>query len=72
MKTLGMEIEEKKGRHFRPLTRAEAVRLIEYQLNDTKDSEAKPNTYHYGRVELRALMDMIYGGPPQSEEEKIK
>lgn len=30
------------------------------------------NVWHIGRMEVRALMDFIYGGPPQNDSEKVK
>ncbi len=33
--------------------------------------DKKGNRWHFGRVERRALLDFIYGGPPKSPEEKL-
>ncbi len=52
--------------------RKEAVALIQDQLA-TDGRRYKEKTYwHYGAMELRELMDFIYGGEPKTEEEKIK
>ena len=57
------------------LSRSEAVRLISQQLRSEGDNKEiihgeKPR-WHYGKQELRALLDAIYGGPPTSDDEKI-
>lgn len=31
----------------------------------------KGNQHHYGRQELRELLDFIYGGPPTKSDEEI-
>ena len=59
--------------------RREAVSLILHQLGQGVDKytraddgwDSKTQPWHYGRVELRILMDFIYGGPPRDEEEEI-
>ena len=53
-------------------TREEAARLIELQLDEHNlyDHE-KGGYWHYGVVELRALMDFIYDGAPKSLDEAI-
>lgn len=51
-------------------SRAEAVKLILKQLHDGSGRE-KAHQWHYGRQELRELMDFIYGQEPQSEAEMI-
>jgi hypothetical protein len=62
--------------------RDEAVAFIEEQLaKDGKhDWPVRDNDYthggqvpqwHYGKIELRRLMDFIYGQEPQSDSERI-
>lgn len=29
------------------------------------------DAHHYGKCELRELLDLIYGGPPENDEEKL-
>jgi len=49
-------------------TRVAAVKLIEKQL----DGETEKCTMaHYGRCELRELLDFIYGEEPKKPSEKI-
>lgn len=50
-------------------TRKEAVALINKQFDEEKLKES--GCWHYGRVELRALLDLIYEGEPTSDDEKI-
>ena len=45
------------------ITRQQAVRLINSHLDIGIRAEQK-EAYHYGRMELRVLLDLIYGGPP--------
>ena len=62
-------------------TRAEAVALIMRQLErlgpdikvfKTSDKyEGRANAVHYGRQELKQLMDFIYGGTPELHDEVI-
>lgn len=53
-------------------SRAEAVELIRKQLDhETPEQEQGPSLWHYGRFELRLLMDFIYEGEPKTEEEYI-
>jgi hypothetical protein len=53
-------------------SRAEVVRFIKKQLSPHyKVSFEKPNCWHYGKQELRELMDFIYGQEPQSKDEEM-
>lgn len=62
---LGMAMgDEAKGK----LDRSQAVNLIKRQLNAEKPGCSQ---HHYGRVELRELLDAIYGGPPLNEAEML-
>lgn len=54
-------------------SRSEAVALIEKQLRATHEpTREKGRKYHYGRQELRELLDFIYDSKPRSEDEEIK
>jgi hypothetical protein len=53
-------------------SRREAARFIEKQLHHGHECKLeKGSQHHYGKQELRELMDFIYGGEP-TDEEKIK
>lgn len=54
------------------MTRREATALIEKQLNNETPADKEKSGWHYGKKELRELMDAIYGGVPACDEEKIK
>jgi hypothetical protein len=45
------------------ITRKQAVRLINSHLDIGIPAEQKA-AFHYGRMELMVLLDLIYGGPP--------
>jgi len=50
-----------------------AVAFINNQmLEDGMPKQIKYGPHHYGRVELKALMDFIYCGEPESINETIK
>ena len=57
-------------------TRADAVKLAG-KLLETKGGlvpvtdREKCDNYHFGRQELRNLLDFIYGGPPESAREYL-
>lgn len=51
--------------------RVNVVKYIESQL-DTECKLKRHGKWHYGREELRLLMDFIYMSKPKSEEERIK
>lgn len=48
--------------------RTEAVKFIMSQFDGTVPS-VDPSGWHYGKCELRQLMDFIYGGHPATNEE---
>jgi hypothetical protein len=50
--------------------RNEAVALVLEQLG--RYDKKVGRKHHYGRQELRELMDFIYGGEPQSKDEVLK
>lgn len=50
--------------------RTEAVKFIKAQLDGTAP-DIPYSGWHYGKCELRQLMDFIYGGHPASDEECI-
>ena len=64
-------------------SRKEAADLVRKQLlgPNTSDGHSKAKTpldgrmkagqWHYGKQELRELLDFIYGGPPESDEERV-
>lgn len=53
-------------------TRKETVEFIIKQFEDERDGIVeKPNTFHYGFVELRQLMDFIFEKEPENEEENL-
>ena len=66
------------------ITRAEAVKIVNDHLDYGFKGELSPlkspwgkttkASWHYGRCEVRALLDAIYGGPPDPKclEEHIK
>ena len=52
--------------------RHQAVAFIKKQLDHSYEPTMnKGDRVHYGKVELRELMDFIYGGPPQSKRERL-
>ena len=51
--------------------REEVVAFIKYQLNTTDYEESKRNAFHYGRQELKSLLDFIYGGEPKKDSERL-
>lgn len=52
--------------------RKSAVNLINEQLHGNLPRVNKGRQWHYGKVDLRELMDFIYGCEPKSDEEMIK
>lgn len=55
------------------IDRKAAAKMVNHQLSVqyTKTADGKRcQTWHYGRVELRDLLDAIYG-PPNSDDEQI-
>ena len=62
------------------MERSEAVKFVRAQLErdgwlkpnaNSRDDAGKNDRVHYGKCELRELMDAIYGGPPRSKEEEL-
>ena len=55
-------------------TRSEVARFIEAQFDDFnyKCPLPKCSNFHYGRQDLRILMDFIYGGPPGDDADCIR
>lgn len=49
-------------------TRAEVADFLDKQ----ELTEREKPRWHYGKQELRDLLDFIYGGPPASEDEELK
>jgi hypothetical protein len=60
-----------------PITRAELAAFVrdnwenKKPIPDKKMRDYRGLPHHYGKCEVRALMDKLYGGPPTSEEEAI-
>jgi hypothetical protein len=60
-------------------TRKEAAELANRQLQDSPttdgktpiDGRPKGLANHYGKQELRELLDFIYGGPPENDDERV-
>lgn len=53
-------------------TRAEVAAFINDQLSrDIPEKGSTKTHHHYGREELRVLLDYIYQSEPQSDDEKI-
>jgi hypothetical protein len=53
-------------------TREEIARFVEKQFLWSHNCSLSKTAIHYGRQEVRELMDFIYGEEPQNEEQKIK
>jgi hypothetical protein len=49
-----------------------AVALINKRLDELEEDKPENVLWHYGRVELRELMDLIYEGVPKRASEEIK
>jgi hypothetical protein len=60
------------------IDRAEAAKIANKLMSGwcsdlDRQLNVKPcDAHHFGKCELRYLMDQIYGGPPASDSEKIK
>ena len=57
-------------------TRQEIVVFIESQFSVSGESRPsapeKGQQHHYGKQELRELMDFIFGGAPKTKDEEIQ
>ena len=56
-------------------SREETARFIEHQFDNFGSYECKlpkERAWHYGKQEVRELMDFIYGGPPKSEKHQVR
>ena len=51
--------------------REEVAQFINEGRNYSKDFRREKCSWHFGLLELRDLMDFIYGEQPKSEEEHI-
>lgn len=51
-------------------TREEVADLIRKQMHWSYKRQKKQKM-HYGWVELRELMDFLYGGPPTNKEQEL-
>lgn len=54
-----------------PKSRAEAVKLINEQIDSPKRRKDKIYRHHYGKQELKQLMDFIYESKPTADSELI-
>lgn len=52
-------------------SRKESVNLIRKRLDGIEMPKKEGGAHHYGRQELRELMDFIYGGKPKNYDEKL-
>lgn len=52
--------------------RTEAVVLIHKQLENGSYAQKEKTCHHYGKVELRELLDFIYEDKPVNEYEEIE
>ncbi len=52
-------------------TREEIARFIESQMDGKIQLALKNSHWHYGRVEIRQLMDFIFDGTPTCEKDKV-
>ena len=55
------------------IERKELGKFIRKQLDYVRRPTElpKPNTSHYGRQEIKELLDLIYGGPPMDKGEEL-
>ena len=51
-------------------TREEIAKFMEGQMSGTIPSPEN-SSWHYGKCELRQLMDFIFDGPPTSKAEEV-
>lgn len=54
-------------------TRAEVAAFVSQQMEEQPDElyRRKRSKSHYGKQELKDLLDFLYDGPPKTEEEKL-
>jgi hypothetical protein len=64
-----------------PRDRRDVARFVEAQFDEQSSSRVSgtgvpgfdaKGAHHYGRCEVRQLLDFVYGGPPMSAEEEIR
>lgn len=59
-------------------SREEVARFVEFQFSATLDETGyvcrfnKGSCFHYGRQDVRELLDFIYGGPPENEDQNVR
>ena len=57
-------------------TREETARFVEQQFkvygSDYKCPLEKSRKWHYGKQDVRALLDFIYDGPPDGKEQDVQ
>ena len=52
-------------------TREEAAKFAEKLMKDGVPDKENIRAWHFGRLEIRALFDFIYDGPPTSAKEEV-
>jgi len=52
-------------------TREEIAKFMEGQFDGTIPDPCQVGGWHYGKCELRQLMDFIFDGPPTSKAEEV-
>jgi hypothetical protein len=53
-------------------TRRQVAEFIEFQFSDEYLTPLeKGNQHHYGKQELRALLDYIFDGPPETRNDEL-
>jgi hypothetical protein len=57
-------------------TREETARFVEQQFEvygrNYECPLEKGGQWHYGKQDVRALLDFIYGGPPDGKEQEVQ
>jgi len=53
------------------LQRRKAIEIIKQQLDGDYKAQPRKHFIHYGRTELKVLMDAIYGCPPKCKQEEV-
>ena len=53
------------------LSRRDAVNVVRRQLSGDSPAAMSKTCWHYGKVELRELLDAIYGGTPVRKDQYL-
>ena len=67
----GCEVLDTKTKEIVSVQREDAARFAEQQLNWKTDASNNSPYSHYGVMELRELLDYIYGDEPSTDAEKL-